>query len=333
MNIGSVSLVVLSLLLMESVPVNGLCQTCLSSTTRRIRPLLMISLADNNIEQDQPTGDGSDNDNSACKSLSLFEESVLQSPAAKFGESVPLRKPATSTVSDPIAFFGESVSMAHSSNTAEVAICSSSTVVDTLQQPPAEGAALLQSMKQRNLVVAIASVLLAVTTYVWQFTHPITPVQLLASMQSHSAPLTLIGTNGRPTVVDFWAPWCENCKMAAPTLASLEEEYKDKVNFVMVNGDKPEAWPLIERFGVDAIPHLALISADGDVETALIGPIPRRVLCADLNVLVANANAAAADDDAGQPTRQELPFKMLDAFAKYPELRRVNFVPSPAPGE
>jgi thioredoxin-like negative regulator of GroEL len=69
----------------------------------------------------------------------------------------------------------------------------------------------------------------------------------------------------------------------APTLLQVEEDYKERVNFVMVNGDKRDAWPLIEAFGVDAIPHMALVSADGDVETALIGPIPKSVLSADLD--------------------------------------------------
>ena len=144
-------------------------------------------------------------------------------------------------------------------------------------------------------------------------------------MQEASAPAAVIGQNGKPTVVDFWAPvryflrmngwnlclchqfllentfsfvftlshsqepvecktqWCENCKLMAPTLVQVEEEYKDKVNFVMVNGDARDAWPLIEAFGVDAIPHMALVSSEGDVETALIGPIPKRILEADLD--------------------------------------------------
>lgn len=69
----------------------------------------------------------------------------------------------------------------------------------------------------------------------------------------------------------------------APTLYQVEEEYKDRVNFVMVDGDKRESWPLIEAFGVDAIPHMALVSSEGEVETALIGPIPKRILEADLD--------------------------------------------------
>ena len=212
-----------------------------------------------------------------------------------------------------------------------------------------ETGAELAAMRKRNLIAAITSISLAFLSYLWQFTHPVTPVQLLADMQANSAPLTLIGKNGKPTVVDFWAPWCENCKMAAPTLQRVEQDYKDKVNFVLINGDQAAAWPLIERFGVDAIPHMALINAEGEVETALIGPIPKRVLEADLNVLL--ANAALLDDDSSSKAdgsameavikdrdtemvaaqalkKQDLPYKMLDVFANQPELRRVQFVTS-----
>ena len=153
----------------------------------------------------------------------------------------------------------------------------------------------LKAEKRINVVVAVLAFLAALLNYGWKYTHPVTPIQVLAEMQSHSAPLDVIGRNGRPTVVDFWAPWCENCKFAAPTLQAIEKEYEGKVNFVMVNANEGSAWPLVERFGVDAIPHLAMISAEGDVETALIGPIPRGVLRADLDVLLDNAAATAAE--------------------------------------
>lgn len=54
-------------------------------------------------------------------------------------------------------------------------------------------------------------------------------------------------------------------------MAVVEEEYKGRVNFVMVNGDRGDSWPIVERFGVDAIPHVAMVGSDGFVETALIG--------------------------------------------------------------
>mmetsp|Transcript_22090 Transcript_22090/g.33384 ORF Transcript_22090/g.33384 Transcript_22090/m.33384 type:complete len:266 (+) Transcript_22090:141-938(+) len=174
-----------------------------------------------------------------------------------------------------------------------------------------------QEQRNRNILVAIISTFFAFTNFFWQFSHPITDVQLLASMQQNSAPITSIGTNGKPTVVDFWAPWCENCKASAPTLNKVEEEYNGKVNFVMVNADQGNPWPLIEAFGVDAIPHLALVNSEGDVITALIGPTPKSVLEADLDVLIRNSKES--------DTNEDLPYVMLDVFKDAPNRRRVHF--------
>jgi len=142
-------------------------------------------------------------------------------------------------------------------------------------------------------------------------------------MQRNSQEFNVIGNNGKPTIVDFWAPWCENCKASAPTLASIEKEYKDRVNFILVDGDKGENWPMIERFGVDAIPHLAMVGSDGVVETALIGPIPRRVLREDLDAMLENAQRRERGEG-----KVELPFVMYDAFRTRPELKQLNFVPA-----
>jgi thiol-disulfide isomerase/thioredoxin len=111
--------------------------------------------------------------------------------------------------------------------------------------------------------------------------------------------LVSVVSNGRPTVVDFYAEWCENCKEMAPLLRELEARYKGQVNFVVVNGDSPQAADLVETFRVDGIPHLALISKEGEVKTALIGKVPRPVLEADINSLIAD---------------QELPYEGYDAF-------------------
>jgi thioredoxin-like negative regulator of GroEL len=101
----------------------------------------------------------------------------------------------------------------------------------------------------------------------------------------------------------------------------VEEDYGDRVNFVMVNADKADAWPFIEAFGVDAIPHMALVSAQGDVLTALIGPIPKHVLTSDLDVMIANEVAS----HVAESKQESLPYQMLDVFAKNPDKRRVHF--------
>jgi len=179
---------------------------------------------------------------------------------------------------------------------------------------------MIKKNKLRNVIIAVSSFAFAIANYCWQLTHPVTAVSILVSMENKSAPLTSIGNNGKPTVIDFWAPWCSNCKVAAPTLQAVEKQYGDSVNFIMVNGDDGKNWPLIQLFGVDAIPHLALLSDEGDVETALIGPMSRNVLRADLDALLTKRDNC----EAAPVCHEELPYKMYDAFSTRD--RRINFV-------
>jgi thiol-disulfide isomerase/thioredoxin len=245
---------------------------------------------------------------------SSSSESSSSTTSPEFGQSVPLRfRPAPTLPAPPrTAQFGEVVPLRPPVTVSEKAIIEPSTA---------------QQMIKRNIVVAIVSILLAVGNYVWEFQHPTPPLQLLASMQQASAPLSVIGKNDKPSVVDFWAPWCDNCQYMAATLKQVEDEFRDQVNFVMVNGDQAASWPAIEAFGVDAIPHLALVSADGYVETALIGPVPKTVLEADIHVMLQNAKLSnsASSDAALAVAKQDLPYKMLDVFANAPEKRKLSF--------
>ena len=212
---------------------------------------------------------------------------------------------------------------------------------------------ILRKNRSRNVAVAVSSFAFAVLNYAYQFAHPTTAVQILLAMEGKSAPLSVIGNNGKPTLIDFWAPWCSNCRVSAPTLRAIEIEYGDRVNFVLVDADLRENWPLIQLFGVDAIPHLAIVDGNGDVETALVGPVSRNVLRADIDALLderrgGDCGGGVAMDGGGtaaamkmtttttttttttMPTttvcHDDLPYKMYDAFGNRPESRRINFV-------
>lgn len=71
-----------------------------------------------------------------------------------------------------------------------------------------------------------------------------------------------------PVVVDFWALWCQPCRMIAPVLENLAGEYADKLTIVKVNTDENQHWA--NTYGVQGIPTLLFIK-DGKVQDTIVG--------------------------------------------------------------
>ncbi|MBQ9363417.1 MAG: thioredoxin [Bacteroidaceae bacterium] len=74
---------------------------------------------------------------------------------------------------------------------------------------------------------------------------------------------------GKPLVLDFWATWCGPCKMIAPIIESLAEEYAGKVNIGKVDVED-EADDLVGQFGIRNVPTVLFIK-DGLVVDKLVG--------------------------------------------------------------
>ncbi len=78
-------------------------------------------------------------------------------------------------------------------------------------------------------------------------------------------------------LVDFWAEWCGPCKMIAPILDEIADEYAGKLKVVKLDIDSNPAIP--RRFGVRGIPTLMVFKA-GEVEATKVGAVSKSQLAA-----------------------------------------------------
>lgn len=76
----------------------------------------------------------------------------------------------------------------------------------------------------------------------------------------------------RPCVIDFYADWCGPCKMVAPILEELSNEFEGKVDIFKVDTEAEQE--LAAVFGIRSIPSILFVPADGQPQMAM-GALPK----------------------------------------------------------
>ena len=84
-----------------------------------------------------------------------------------------------------------------------------------------------------------------------------------------------VTNNDKPVLVDFWAEWCGPCKMIAPLLDEVADDYEEKLAIVKVNVD--ENPNTAQKFGIRSIPTLILVK-DGAVQAQKLGAMSKSQL-------------------------------------------------------
>lgn len=142
-------------------------------------------------------------------------------------------------------------------------------------------------IRVRNFLIVTVAAVLSVALFLGLRSE--TSSVSLADLDKASTPLEVALNNEKPSLIEFYANWCTVCQKMAPDIATLETEYADKVNFVMLNVDNSKWLPEMLQYRVDGIPHFVFLDKNAQAQAETIGDQPRTIMGSNLEALIAGS--------------------------------------------
>ncbi len=152
--------------------------------------------------------------------------------------------------------------------------------------------------KVRNLLIVLVAVALSVALFLGLRTD--SSAVSLTTLAEKSIPLEVAMSNGKPTLMEFYANWCSSCQAMAPDIAQLEKQYDKSVNFVMLNVDNTKWLPEILQYRVDGIPHFVFSGSGGKEVAQTVGKQPYTIMSSNLEALIADVPLPYAQSNKGE---------------------------------
>ncbi|MFM7887078.1 MAG: thioredoxin domain-containing protein [Pseudanabaena sp.] len=141
-------------------------------------------------------------------------------------------------------------------------------------------------LQLRNLLVAIAAIILTTVLFLgFQAQQSSTSLDAVAAA---ATPIDEALANDKPTMIEFYADWCSSCQSMAADNLSLEQEYGDRMNFVMLNVDNAKWLPEVSKYRVDGIPRFIFLDHTNQAIGDTTGAIPRAIMAANIEAAIAN---------------------------------------------
>ena len=162
----------------------------------------------------------------------------------------------------------------------------------------------LLGRRARLLLAALGAVLALALFALRGGLQPAAPLEKLARQ---SLDLSVALGDGRPTLVEFYADWCEACQAMAPAMETLEQQHHGELDVVLLNVDNPRWQPEIDRYDVNGIPQLELFDASGQAIGRALGARSRPELEALTTALIAQAPLPQLAGMASQSTLAAAP--------------------------
>jgi len=142
------------------------------------------------------------------------------------------------------------------------------------------------SNQLRNLLVAIAAIILTTALFFgFQAQQSSTSLDAVAAA---AISIDEAIANDKPTTIEFYADWCSSCQSMAADNLSLEKEYSDRMNFVMLNVDNTKWLPEVTKYRVDGIPRFIFLDRANQAIGDTTGAIPREIMAANIEAAIAN---------------------------------------------